>query len=391
MLQRWLGQATSPTSSAAQPNAGPEGIRLSKLVRLSGVSSRHEAERLVRSGRVKVADEVATYGGMAVPPQDVGSVTIDGIKLTISPAKLRAPAASAAGASAYEAPARLWLYNKPRGELCSFVPDASKSRPIMGDRIYAQLPPQLRPAERRRAPGPGSDSAAAELAPSSAQLLPVERLEFLTEGLCLVTNNGAFARFLASSEAALRRVYRVRVNGKLTEEKLGGLRRGVIVAGGSGGSSSSSGGSGGSGGGGGGGTEPYAAASAGAAARPHRTLPLDVTVDAARRGVGGKSASNSWLTLASSEANKQRNLQTALAKLFIRPLRVISTGFGPFRLPVDDDTGRVLVPPGGLLEAKIPADLMARWVGRGYRAGAALGAKGGGAKDRGPGRDKGGR
>jgi 23S rRNA pseudouridine2605 synthase len=211
----------------------------------------------------------------------------------------------------------------------------------MGDKIYAQLPTQLQQLKqsmKRVALKPH------ELLPSpqsSGRLLPVERLDFDTEGLCLVTNNGAFARFLASPTLGLKRSYRVRVHGRITEEKLGGLKRGVHVP-----------------------AEVSKASTSNTALR--KTLPLQVSVDTLPRGAS--SGTNCWLTISASEPNRQRNLQAALGKLFIRPTRVISTAFGPFRLPIDSNTGRISIPSGGLVEAKIPADLLAKWIGGGFRA-----------------------
>ena len=306
-VARVLRGSTATFSSVtvlAEPALTP--LRLSRLIQLSGIASRQEAERLIREGRVSVADEVVRYGGLQVERDKVQSVSIDNVKINVPAGRL----SPVAGVTRPTPGVKLWLYNKIRGELCSFVPDVNKPRPIMGERIRVALP------ETKYPPG---------------LLKPVERLDFQTEGLCLVTDNGAFARFLASDTLGLKRTLRLRINGKVTQEKLDGLKRGV-----------------------------HYASSEGSGAMV-RSSPLHVSLDGVKA-----EGSNRWITVSSSAANHQRGLQATLGRLFLRPQRIICTKFGPFELPADE-AGRVILPPGAVLEAKVPVDIMAKWVGRGYR------------------------
>ena len=291
------------------------GIRLSKFVRQTGVASRQDAEKLVRLGRIQVNGTVATFAGRLLTSDELKDVTLDGVKLSSSP-PLKSESLKD---ERFEPLARLWLYNKSRGELCSFTSDM-RSRPTIGERMRAQLVGGRRSTLPFTNPNTATDD-----------LVPVDRLEFNTEGLCLITNSGAFARFLGS-QLALKRTYRVRVNGKVTSEKLAGLARGIHLQS----------------------TDAKVTTKKSA-----KTLPLACSVDER-----AKKGSNSWLTLSSSAANNQRNLQTALGRVYIRPSRIISTEFGPFRLPVKTETGQVSIPPGGLVEAKIPPDLFAQFLRR---------------------------
>ena len=198
-----------PGDVTGQQMIGPAGIRLSKFVRQTGVASRHEAEKLVRLGRIQVNGTAATFAGRLLTADELKDVTLDGVKLSSSPLK-----SESLKDESFEPLARLWLYNKCRGELCSFKSDM-RSRPTIGERMRTQFSAGGRRSALPFTPNTGTDD-----------LVPVDRLEFNTEGLCLITNSGAFARFLGS-QLKLKRTYHVRVNGKVTSEKLAGLSRGI--------------------------------------------------------------------------------------------------------------------------------------------------------------------
>lgn len=370
--RRWLSSA---------PLVEETCIRLSQYVRLSGMCSRNEAERLIKSGRVKINDQVATYGGTALTEAELVTVTIDDISIKVPGNKIQRalelgneavkrskpgePKASTSHADLYSVPPRVWLYNKPRGEVCSFEPD-TKGRPTIGQtinmRLYGQQSAGAYGSGRSEGNSPndpvgtaavglaGSRPVASTSSSSSRPVLkPVERMDFGTEGVCVVTDSGDFARWLSSDAAGISRTYRVRVNGLVTQEKLDGLRRGIVFA-------------------------PAAASSASSSSDTKKSLPLVATVDSSRA-----TGSNSWLTLTTPHSNKARNIQTAFAKLYLRPVRIICTAFGPFRLPgpgeraderdrvrEEGDAGPLAL--GDVVEVKVPVALMAKYLeGRGQR------------------------
>ena len=102
----------------------------------------------------------------------------------------------------------LWAVYKLKGELVDDA-DPVKNRPLMLHRLKGL-----------------ADSATAATG-KSVNLKPVCRLEFNTEGLCLVSSSGRLAR-LMNGDLKLKRHYRVRVHGLLTDQKLSGLTKGKL-------------------------------------------------------------------------------------------------------------------------------------------------------------------
>jgi 23S rRNA pseudouridine2605 synthase len=152
--------------------------RLQKILATAGVGSRRHAEELLRAGRVAVNGETAQLGESADPERDV--VTVDGVPVEREP-------------FAY------WLVHKPRGVVTT-VQDP-QGRPTVID-----LVPE---AERR------------------VRLFPVGRLDRDTEGLVLLTNDGALAHVLLHPSHETEREYRVTVKGRVGQGALRRLAEGV--------------------------------------------------------------------------------------------------------------------------------------------------------------------
>jgi 23S rRNA pseudouridine2605 synthase len=165
---------TKPSRSATEP----AGERLQKLLSAAGVTSRRRAEALMAAGRVAVNGHIVReLGSRAVPGRDV--VTVDGERLE------------------WNAPRRTLLLHKPRGVVST-----------MSD-------PEGRPTVRDLVRGIGE------------RLYPVGRLDLQTSGLLLLTNDGALAAGLLSSERAVERVYEVKIDGRPSPRTLERLRHGV--------------------------------------------------------------------------------------------------------------------------------------------------------------------
>lgn len=164
--------------SAAGPQ--PHLERLQKILAQAGIASRRHAEELITEGRVQVNGQVVTVlGTKADPLRD--HIRVDG-KLLQGAERLR-----------------YFLFNKPRG----FVTTVSdpEGRPTvmhffekLGERLY-----------------------------------PVGRLDFLSEGLLLVTNDGELANNLTRAAHGVEKTYIVKVAGQPTEEMLERLRSGVAI------------------------------------------------------------------------------------------------------------------------------------------------------------------
>ena len=159
----------------------PAATRLQKIIAQAGLASRRKAEEMIRQGRVRVNGRtVTTLGTLADAHRDV--IAVDG-----RPLRTRAPM-------------RYLLLHKPAGCVTTAVDD--KGRPTVFDLLKHQ----------------------------SVRLFPVGRLDFNSEGLLLLTNNGALANRLLHPRYGMPRVYLVRVNGTVGDGHLETLRRGVDLA-----------------------------------------------------------------------------------------------------------------------------------------------------------------
>jgi 23S rRNA pseudouridine2605 synthase len=157
-------------------------IRLQKLLADAGLASRRAAEEWIRAGRVRVNGEVARLGDGADPARD--DVRVDGKKLAAEPRSY-------------------WLLHKPKNVLSTTAD------------------PWAREAGRR---------TVLELLPAAARrtrLYPVGRLDLDSEGLLLLTNDGALAQALLHPSHGCEREYRVEAWGELTPETARRLARGV--------------------------------------------------------------------------------------------------------------------------------------------------------------------
>ncbi|MHC4234156.1 MAG: pseudouridine synthase [Planctomycetota bacterium] len=154
-----------------------ESVRLQKYLSRAGVASRRAGERLIADGRVSVDGVVVTELGTRVDP-DQQVVRVDGVRVQ-------------------ETPMRWLAVNKPLGYLTARKDESG--RPT----VYALLPR-------------GSD-----------ELFHVGRLDLLTEGLLVFTNDGETAHRLLHPSYEIPRRYRVEVEGAVDEATLRRLERGV--------------------------------------------------------------------------------------------------------------------------------------------------------------------
>ena len=152
------------------------GERIAKVIARAGLASRREAEAWIAAGRVAVNGAVIASPACNVTAQD--QVTVDDAPL---PARERT---------------RLFLYHKPRGLMTTHADP--QGRPT----IFQHLPEDL------------------------PRLISVGRLDFNTEGLLLLTNDGALARVLELPATGWLRRYRVRAHGKVTQAQLDQLGAG---------------------------------------------------------------------------------------------------------------------------------------------------------------------
>src|SRR6476661_8087083 len=157
--------------------------RLQKLIAAAGVASRRHAEELIAAGRVTVNGEVIKELGTKADP-DRDHIKVNG-KLINPQLKAREKV--------------YVLLNKPRGYLSS-VSDP-EGRPL----VTELLPPGV------------------------GRLYPVGRLDFNTEGLLLLTNDGDFTNYITAARNRVDKVYEVKVKGVPSETAIARLRKGVTL------------------------------------------------------------------------------------------------------------------------------------------------------------------
>ena len=211
--------------------------RVAKRIARSGLCSRRDAERLIAAGRVAVDGEVLTSPALGVT--EVNLVTVDGEPLPTP-----------------EQP-RLFRYHNPTGVLTAARDPGG--RPTIYDRLPEGLP----------------------------RLMPIGRLDMASEGLLLLTNDGALKRRLELPATGWLRRYRVRVHGRIDEAKLRALGDGIEIGG-------------------------------------FRYGPIQATLDRVQ-------GSNAWLTVALREG-KNREIRRVLEHFGWPVSRLIRLSFGPFQL-----------------------------------------------------------
>ncbi len=154
--------------------------RLQKLLARAGLGSRRGAEEFLRQGRVTVNGAVAGLGDKADPARD--AIKVDGRMLKLPTGH------------------RYLLLYKPRGYL------VTRSDPEGRPTVYDLLPPK-----------------------TARGLFPVGRLDFHSEGLLLLTDDGDLAQRVAHPRHGCTKLYRVRVRGRPDRAALDRLRAGVVI------------------------------------------------------------------------------------------------------------------------------------------------------------------
>ena len=150
--------------------------RLQKVIAQAGICSRRKAEELVKDGKVKVNNEVATLG-MQVESSD--TITVCG-KLIRKEEKV------------------YFLLNKPRGVICTASDDKNRKTVV-------------------------------DLIKTDKRIYPVGRLDYDTTGALILTNDGELANILMHPKNGITKVYYVKMEGKLLGDEIHTLERGIVV------------------------------------------------------------------------------------------------------------------------------------------------------------------
>jgi 23S rRNA pseudouridine2605 synthase len=157
--------------------------RLQKLIATAGLASRRAAEELIAAGEVTVNGQVVTEPGTKADPAR------DHIKVR---GRLINPLLA-------EREKTYVLLNKPRGYLASLADP--EGRPLVSELVPASL----------------------------GRLHPVGRLDFNTEGLLILTNDGELTNFITAARNKVEKVYEVKVKGVPPDSAVERLRRGIVL------------------------------------------------------------------------------------------------------------------------------------------------------------------
>ncbi len=181
---------TSKATPPAKEDA-PTGDRLQKILAQAGIASRRKAEEIILEGRVQVnGTTITTLGTRHDPTKD--HIRVDG-KLLSGPE-----------------PHRYFMLNKPRGYVTTLVD------------------PQHRPTVMQLL-GEATQKKVTGLHGKLPRLYPVGRLDYLSEGLLLMTNDGDLANSLSKAAAGVEKSYLVKVSGVPPASGIDQIRRGIMI------------------------------------------------------------------------------------------------------------------------------------------------------------------
>lgn len=240
-----------PRALTPKDDDGPQ--RIAKVLARAGLCSRRDAERWIAEGRVAVDGAVLTSPAITVTA--ASDIRVDG-------APLPEP----------DRP-RLWRYHKPTGLVTTHRDE--KGRPT----VFGALPPEL------------------------PRLISVGRLDLNSEGLLLLTNDGALARRLELPETGWLRRYKVRVHGVPDPARLAALAKGIRIDG--------------------------------------------VSYGPIHAEFERQKGANAWVALSLREG-KNREVRRVLEHLGLAVTRLIRLSYGPFQLgnlargAVEEVTGKVV-------------------------------------------------
>lgn len=219
------------------PATEERGERIAKWLARAGVASRRDAERLIAEGAVSLNGRAVESPATFVGPED---------RVTVGGKPVGAPERT-----------RLFRYHKPPGLVTTHKdPEGRRT-------VFEELPAAL------------------------PRLVSVGRLDLNSEGLLLLTNDGALSRKLELPGNAWIRRYRARVHGRVDERALAALAHGVTVEG--------------------------------------------VAYGPIEAGLDSRQGTNAWLTVSLAEG-KNREVRRVLQHLGLTVTRLIRTAYGPFTL-----------------------------------------------------------
>ena len=220
-----------------EKDAEGKGERIAKRMARAGLCSRRDAEKWIEAGRVFVNGRKLTTPATLVTDND--RITVDGETLQ------------------GKEPTRLFLYHKPDGLVTTARDEKGRKT------VFETLPKSL------------------------PRVVSVGRLDLTTEGLLLLTNDGELSRYLELPATGLKRKYRVRAFGRVTQQQLDRLKDGLTWNG-------------------------------------VKYGPIDASLES-------RQGSNVWIEVTLTEG-KNREVRHVMESLELAVNRLIRTSYGPFHL-----------------------------------------------------------
>lgn len=156
-------------------------MRINKFLADKGIASRRHADEMIAAGRVTINGAIASLGALV---EDGDEIAVDGNVL-----------------SNEEKKEEFYIMNKPKGVVCTVSDDRGRKT------VMDFLPERI------------------------GRVFPVGRLDYETEGLLILTNDGDTAFRLTHPTSEIPKTYMARIEGTLTEKDLNPIRSGVELDG----------------------------------------------------------------------------------------------------------------------------------------------------------------
>jgi len=240
----------------------PKGERIAKVMARAGLCSRRDAEKWIAAGRVEINGALINTPATIV--NDTDAIVVDGQKL---PSKERT---------------RLFLYHKPAGLVTTHRDEMGRT--TIFDKFPSELP----------------------------RVVTVGRLDINTEGLLLLTNDGELSRHLELPQTGIKRSYRVRVHGKIYQDRLDNLKKGIRYDG-----------------------------------VRYGSIDAKISEESAQ-----KEGHNAWLEVTLTEG-KNREVRKVMDAIGLTVNRLIRVSYGPFHL-ANLERGAILEVKYGQLKSMLP-------------------------------------
>jgi len=155
--------------------------RLQKILARAGISSRRAAEKMIAEGRISVNRLIVTVPGKKADPQK-DEIRVDGSLICLETEKI------------------YLMLHKPKGYVTTM--NDPQGRPIVTDLLSGV----------------------------AARVYPVGRLDYDTEGLLILTNDGEFAQRVSHPRFGIPKTYRIKVEGRLSKGEVNALEKGIDLS-----------------------------------------------------------------------------------------------------------------------------------------------------------------